>query len=388
MKKFILFIMLIFCAVFAVGANVYVTHDGNNTAPYDSEERASTSIQVAFDYGADGDTVWIKHDRAYDMNGTDQAAADVNIDHNEITIKGYYLSLGDMSVGGAYYKDSTNGWTIIDANLGFYSIFSIGLVNNVVIENIKFVDVNGSASGGVAGIRATDAIGKGGIEIRNCWLTGGSYGIQLCESVTTLVMDCWFTGDYYHATKGAPSDSGPIRVNTQTYGTKIIGNYFEPSGTNDNCIYDFGTWGTLIQGNIFNISGTMIYAIRCKETAGAMIINNTIYDNGTLTNGIQLDSGLWGATIYNNIIWGATNDINDASSANTYQDYNCYSGNSETHGVSSDPLFMNAANGDFRLKPTSPCLNTGLPTLGNEMTNLGYTDIGAWQRISYLRFPK
>jgi hypothetical protein len=46
----------------------------------------------------------------------------------------------------------------------------------------------------------------------------------------------------------------------------------------------------------------------------------------------------------------------------------------------SDPQFMNAANGDFRLKPTSPCLNTGKPTLGG-----GYTSIGAWQRKSLLR---
>jgi hypothetical protein len=49
----------------------------------------------------------------------------------------------------------------------------------------------------------------------------------------------------------------------------------------------------------------------------------------------------------------------------------------DTHSIEADPQFVDAANGDFQLKPTSPCLNAGKPSLGG-----GYTTIGAWQGIS------
>jgi hypothetical protein len=49
----------------------------------------------------------------------------------------------------------------------------------------------------------------------------------------------------------------------------------------------------------------------------------------------------------------------------------------DTHSIEADPQFVDAANGDFRLKPISPCLNAGKPTLDG-----GYTTVGAWQGIS------
>ena len=50
-----------------------------------------------------------------------------------------------------------------------------------------------------------------------------------------------------------------------------------------------------------------------------------------------------------------------------------------TGTILEDPLFMDAANNDFTLKPTSPCLNAGVPAFG------GYPDLGPWQRIGRIR---
>ncbi len=50
--------------------------------------------------------------------------------------------------------------------------------------------------------------------------------------------------------------------------------------------------------------------------------------------------------------------------------------NNDAHSIEAAPQFVDIANGDFRLEPTSPCLNAGKPT-----PNGGYTNIGAWQGI-------
>ena len=53
----------------------------------------------------------------------------------------------------------------------------------------------------------------------------------------------------------------------------------------------------------------------------------------------------------------------------------------ESTDLTVDPLFVDPDNGDFRLKPKSPCINAGTPTPED-----GFTSIGAWQRKSFLRW--
>ena len=47
--------------------------------------------------------------------------------------------------------------------------------------------------------------------------------------------------------------------------------------------------------------------------------------------------------------------------------------------VNVSDIWVDAANGDFRLKPNAVCLNAGRPPLVN-----GVVSIGAWQRKSFL----
>jgi hypothetical protein len=51
----------------------------------------------------------------------------------------------------------------------------------------------------------------------------------------------------------------------------------------------------------------------------------------------------------------------------------------DQHSLFLDPLLYSPSTGNFKLKSTSPCLNTGEPTPDD-----GFTSIGAWQRKSML----
>lgn len=50
----------------------------------------------------------------------------------------------------------------------------------------------------------------------------------------------------------------------------------------------------------------------------------------------------------------------------------------DAHSIEADPCFVDTASLDFRLSSSSPCKNTGKPTLGD-----GYTSIGAYQFKQY-----
>jgi len=125
------------------------------------------------------------------------------------------------------------------------------------------------------------------------------------------------------------------------------------------------------------------------------IISNNLINN--CSRGIHLDGGWWGdfvytGSIYNNVITNSSfiavssdrwlnqsssiyffsnilsNNANNSGFHQSVWDYNCFynSGNIPYPGsnnITSDPLFINPSNGDFRLQATSPCIDAGHPTL-------------------------
>jgi hypothetical protein len=357
-------------------ANIYVNHTGSSTPPYDTEAKAATNIQVALDAAGSGDTVLIKADQNYVMDGTDQQAAqfDVDVDNN-VTIKGYYSSVGDQDYGGTYYKDPDHGWVVIDANDGAFHVFSAGDKDKLVFKNIKTIDANPS----YYSFDLTPTATKYGYMVQNCWCTGGSSAIRCNYLAIPTIQDCKFTGTY--GSYVIYFDSSTTR------GTIVEGCLFlHGNATGSIYCYDYGT--QVICNNIFNISGTVTSVINLAYNTSSLagfITNNVIYENtgGAITNGINIAYSGINEMIFNDIIVGCTTSINDLATVN-FGGWNCFYNNGSNWtlrngDIVADPQFMNAAGGDFRLKPTSPCLNTGKPTLGG-----GYTSIGTWQRKTLL----
>ena len=112
------------------------------------------------------------------------------------------------------------------------------------------------------------------------------------------------------------------------------------------------------------------------------ILYNTAYSNGSLLtvnntsdiNNIDLDYNLYYKSV------GVDTKIGGTS--RTLPEFKLKYASDEQHSISSNPLFMDAANYDFRLQSNSPAIGSGInlglkDILGNLIS--GNTDIGAFQ---------
>ncbi|MHC4676908.1 MAG: right-handed parallel beta-helix repeat-containing protein [Planctomycetota bacterium] len=144
----------------------------------------------------------------------------------------------------------------------------------------------------------------------------------------------------------------------------------------NNIIHDTGRDGINVGGTSNNalIENNLIYnidddGITPAGSGNHTLRNNTIYNCGQW----GLESAATSGNLYeNNIFW----DSIDNTGVATYN-YNDYSGGAlpGTGNISSDPLFVNAAAGDFHLShiaagqgSDSPCIDAGSDTAAN----LGY----------------
>lgn len=125
----------------------------------------------------------------------------------------------------------------------------------------------------------------------------------------------------------------------------------------------------------------------------------TLYNCTVVNNSIKLnqDIGFFGAgggassgKAYNTIIWG--NEANHAENADNVRMFNSCADSTATYQqygsvITNDPQFVDAENGDYRLKSTSPCRNAGLNAyvttsvdlLGTERIQDGVVNIGCYE---------
>ncbi len=206
--------------------------------------------------------------------------------------------------------------------------------------------------------------------IQNCDIENSIYGIYIRESSPIIINN--------HI-KGSPA---------LMYG--IYGDNYKTPTINNNIIYDF---------NRPNLMGTGIELEYPQSST--MLYNNTIVN---CNYGISLlqDSIPQVCKIYNSIVWDISDDewsyplssweldgggnwilLTDTLDAyySCIQDCNAINGN-----INTDPNFVDAANDDYHLSSTSPCIDTGDPNgiyvnqidVDNEPRVLmGSVDIGA-----------
>ena len=186
--------------------------------------------------------------------------------------------------------------------------------------------------------------------------SGGGVWVDLIAG-TAVISDNTFTGNH------AVENGGGIGIGIETAGITVSRN-----------IFDSNTAG--------NVGGGMSYAVT-SDSGSLNAFNNTFYGNSATGDG----GGIYGyfdrtpvqATLNNNILWNDTPNEYSYSfgtgSAVVSMTYSDAQGSASepwfgTGCIASDPLFTDAAGGDFTLRWTnyprkdatmSPCIDTGDP---------------------------
>jgi hypothetical protein len=135
--------------------------------------------------------------------------------------------------------------------------------------------------------------------------------------------------------------------------------------------------GTLVYQNVFANNGTdptkNNFGLQVGgagwSTDNVSVYNNTFYHNGYGNGGacMLVRSDATGTTMRNNLCWDNAQDLLNDGGVGTTQDHNL---------VGINPLFVNAANGDFHLQPSSPALDAGVVIPGLAFQGAA-PDIGA-----------
>ncbi|WP_080056583.1 choice-of-anchor Q domain-containing protein [Spirosoma aerolatum] len=201
----------------------------------------------------------------------------------------------------------------------------------------------------------SEQLGSASVVISKCVFTGnqGRFGGAITSTVNLSINQSVFTNNLAYSHGGCIESSGNTAIN--------------------NCVF---------VNNQSSEGGSLAYSDRGQLS----FINCTLYSNATKPNR-DLNSLLEGGEfqIKNSIItgepasytlisklWYSTLDPILSTSYSLIQ--NGYPG---IGNLNSDPLFIDPANGNFRLQPTSPAINAGSP----DITDLLPTDIAGNPRI-------
>ena len=381
-----------------------------------------TSIQAAIDAAINGDTVLV-HDGTYVENISisgktitvlsDNGPGDTIID-GDGSGNVVYLGSGDSTLEGFTIQNGAS----MSIGGGIYCFHSSPTINNCTIaDNIA------RSGGGIYCSSSSPAITDCRI-LRNA--TGNGGGIFCTGSSSPTITHCIIDGNF--ASGGAlfgygggiycEDDASPTISNStisnnsaesHTTGTDAGwggGIYCMENSSltitnsiiSGNTAVDFGGFSEGKGGGIYcdailsmtncvvanNTAGNESTAgngggIYCWWDSSVTITNCTIAENkATLGAGVFYHACL--PTVVNSILWDNTPDaighyVTSGSINITYSDIE--GGYTGEGNINTDPLFADAANGDFHLKPDSPCIDEG----NNGAAGVPDTDFEGDQRI-------
>jgi hypothetical protein len=309
-----------------------------------------------FAEGNDTDSIKFTSMQSSNWNGIKVLSAD-HKPYFSYCVISYSVQRGVHSDSGLDISNSHifNNYSAYDYGAGISA--GNAYITDCLIENNEYY--HGSAS--------SETVGGGGFygsgSIKNCIVrnntssrTGG--GVKFLGGI--IIEDCIIEGNSARDGGGLSSYSGEIsgsirncviRNNTSSY--RGGGIYHQSWGYLDYV-------NNIITGNVSVYGGGIYYySLSSSDISNNIICNNT-------GGGIYCFNSEHIPNLYSSCVYG-----------NTYSDYyNCgdYIGVSVTinsngdpcdawSNISLDPVFVDAANGDFRLQSDSPCIDAGTNTI-------------------------
>jgi len=199
---------------------------------------------------------------------------------------------------------------------------------------------------------------------------GGMYNVNSSPTVT----NCTFSGNSAALEGGGMynSQSSPkvtnciFSGNTAVYGGGGMENHSSSSPTVTNCIFI----GNAVSTDFGRGGGMENWLSSSPTVTNCTFSSNTAFSGGGISN--------WSSspTVTNCILWGDTPDEIDGSSTVSYSDIQ--GGFAGTGNINANPLFVDAAAGDWRLSSfMSPCVDTG----NNSVPSLPATDLAGNPRV-------
>jgi len=209
-----------------------------------------------------------------------------------------------------------------------------------------------------------NAVASGGF-----WMRGGG-GVYCGESSAPLLLNCAINGNTASAGGAGVSCASSYLIATNcefrgNNGSEALGvRDCRDSGVLTNCTIIGNNDGGVVCACDLTLVNCTISGNVASVTGGAVYCNSSSVAAPTLTNCI-----LWGDTpreIY----------VSSGSPFVTYCDVQ--GGYTGGHNINADPLFVDAAGGDYRLSALSPCIDAG----GNAAVPAGVvTDFGGNPRF-------
>ena len=292
----------------------YVDLDGSNTSPYDSWATAAHSIQDAVEIVAESGTVWV--------------ADGVYVLSEQIYIE-KMISL--ISVNGREQTIIDGDGAVRGIDVWYAHLSGPPLIHGFTVTNC-FNDQG-------AGMRIW------GGTVRYCRVTGcsGSVGVYVSRE-GSLIEDCIVD----HC-------DGGLRVLNGAHIERCV---VRNNKVGDSCGGVDMSYGTMANCLIYSNASVSFGGASCDD---GLILNCTIYGNiasnsagGVLVkgDGIVSNSVIWGNSAPQYPEWRLSN--------NGVIHYSCTTPDpGGTGNISVDPQLCSPSGGDYRLRPTSPCVNIG-----------------------------